>query len=148
MLKKLSPLHTPDLLHALASMGHGDEIVLVDAHFPAVSLARRLVRLDAADLPATLDACLELMPLDSFVADPALRMEVVGAKDEIPEVQRLCQGVIDRHEPRPVKLAGIERHAFYERTRQAFAVVATGELRPYGCLLLKKGVFIPDAKAK
>jgi L-fucose mutarotase len=148
MLKKLSRLHTPDLLHALASMGHGDDIALVDAHFPAVSMARRLVRLDAADLPEVLDACLELMPLDSFVPDPALRMEVVGAKDEMPEVQKLCQKVIDRHEPRKVRLSGIERHAFYERAKLAFAIVATGELRPYGCLLLKKGVHIPNAKSK
>ena len=143
MLKSLSRLHTPDLLHVLASMGHGDEIALVDAHFPAVTMARRLVRLDAADLPEVVDACLQLMPLDSFVPDPALRMEVVGNKDQIPEVQRLCQQVIDRHEPKKVTLAGIERHAFYERARQAFAVVATGEQRPYGCVMLKKGVCVP-----
>lgn len=143
MLKSLSRLHTPDLLHVLASMGHGDEIALVDAHFPAVTMARRLVRLDAADLPEVVDACLQLMPLDSFVPDPALRMEMVGNKDKIPEVQGLCQQVIDRHEPTPVKLVGIERHAFYERARQAFAVVATGEQRPYGCVMLKKGVCVP-----
>ncbi len=148
MLKKLSRLHTPDLLHALASMGHGDEIALVDAHFPAVSMARRLIRLDAADLPDTLEACLELMPLDSFVPHPALRMEVVGNKEEIPEVQKLCQAVIDRHEPKRIELAGIERHAFYDRAKQAYAIVATGELRTYGCLLLKKGVHIPGATSK
>jgi L-fucose mutarotase len=144
MLKKLSPLHTPDLLHVLASMGHGDDIALVDAHFPAVSMARRLVRLDAAKLPEVLDACLSLMPLDSFVPDPALRMEVVGKKNEIPAVQGECQAVIDRNEGKHLALVGIERHAFYERAKQAFAIVATGELRPYGCLLLKKGVHIPD----
>lgn len=143
MLKSLSRLHTPDLLHVLASMGHGDEIALVDAHFPAVTLARRLVRLDAADLPEVLDACLQLMPLDTFVPDPALRMEMVGNKDKIPDVQRLCQEIIDRHEPKPVKLVGVERHAFYDRARQAFAVVATGEQRPYGCVMIKKGVCVP-----
>ena len=143
MLRTLTRLHTPDLLHALASMGHGDDIALVDAHFPAVSMARRLVRLDGADLPAALDACLALMPLDSFVDDPALRMEVVGKPAEVPEVQHLCQEVIDRREGRGVKLAGIERHAFYARAQTAFAIVATGELRPYGCLLLKKGIILP-----
>lgn len=143
MLKTLTRLHTPDLLFALASMGHGDEIALVDAHFPAVSMARRLVRLDGADLPAVADACLALMPLDGFVGDPALRMEVVGEPTEVPEVQRLCQEVINRREGRQVKLVGIERYAFYARAQAAFAIVATGELRPYGCLLFKKGVVLP-----
>jgi len=144
MLKTLTRLHTPELLHLLASMGHGDEVALVDAHFPAVALARRLVRLDGADLPEALDACLTLIPLDSFVAEPAMRMEVVGKPAEIPEVQRLCQQVIDRREGRGVMLAGIERHAFYARAREAFGIIATGELRPYGCVLVKKGVALPD----
>ena len=143
MLKGLSRLHTPELLHALAAMGHGDEIVIVDAHFPAVSLARRLVRLDGADLPDVVEACLMLMPLDSFVDDPALRMEVVGQSDTIPEVQRLCQAVIDAQEGRPVPLCGLERHRFYARAEKAFAIVLTGELRPYGCVILKKGVPVP-----
>ncbi len=140
MLKKLTRLHTPDLLHLLASMGHGDELALVDAHFPAAALARRLVRLDGADLPAALDACLALIPLDSFVPDPALRMEVVGKPEEIPEVQRACQLAIDGNEGRSVPLAPLERHAFYARAREAFGIVLTGELRPYGCILVKKGV--------
>lgn len=145
MLKLLSRLHTPELLHALASMGHGDEIALVDANFPGTTMARRLVRLDSAGLPEVLDACLQLMPLDSFVDQPALRMEVVGAPADIPEVQRECQALIDRHEGAGrFTLAGIERHAFYARSREAFAVVATGEARPYGCIILKKGVVFPD----
>ena len=143
MLKTLTRLHTPDLLHLLASMGHGDELALVDAHFPAVALARRLVRLDGADLPEALDACLKLIPLDSFVPDPALRMEVVGSPDEIPEVQRAFQLVIDGNEGRHVPLAPLERHAFYARAREAFGIVLTGEQRPYGCILLKKGVVLP-----
>lgn len=143
MLKGLGRLHTPDLLHVLASMGHGDEIALVDAHFPAMALARRVVRLDGADLPEAVDACLTLINLDDFVPDPALRMEVVGRPQEVPEVQRLCQAVIDRREGKPVPLVGIERHAFYGRAREAFAIVSTGELRPYGCVLLKKGVVLP-----
>ncbi|MBU6513794.1 MAG: ribose ABC transporter [Betaproteobacteria bacterium] len=145
MLKLLSRLHTPELLHALASMGHGDEIALVDANFPGATMARRLVRLDSAGLPEVLDACLQLMPLDAFVEQPALRMEVVGAPADIPEVQRECQVLIDRHEGAGrFTLAGIERHAFYARSREAFAVVATGEARPYGCIILKKGVVFPD----
>ena len=88
MLKTLSVLHTPELLHTLASMGHGDELALVDSNFPAASMARRLVRLDGADLPSVLEACLRLFPLDTFVKEPALRMMQVHAPDEIPEVQR------------------------------------------------------------
>jgi len=144
MLKTLTRLHTPELLHALAAMGHGDELALVDCHFPAVSNARRLIRLDGADLPDVLAACLQLMPLDRFVKDPALRMRVIGAPKKLPEVQRICQQVIDKWEGRHVALAGIERHAFYERARQAFAVVMTGEQRVYGNIIIKKGVVAPN----
>jgi L-fucose mutarotase len=144
MLKTLSVLHTPELLHALASMGHGDELALVDCHFPAVSVAQRLVRLDGADIPAALAACLHLMPLDTFVDDPAARMLQVHAPHEIPEVQQLCQKVIDSAEGKHLELAGITREAFYERARRAYAVVATGEQRTYGCILIKKGVVQPS----
>src|SRR5579871_1418661 len=135
MLKTLTKLHTPDLLHTLASMGHGDELAVVDANYPAAANARRLIRLDGADLPEALSACLQLMPLDSFVKQPALRMAVIGAPRKIPEVQQICQQVIDKWEGRHVPVAAIERHAFYERSRQAFAIVLTGELRVYGCFI-------------
>src|SRR5215475_10471659 len=133
MLKNLTRLHTPDLLHTLASMGHGDELAIVDAHFPAVSMAQRLVRLDGVDAPAALEACLRLIPLDTFVDDPALRMEVVQDPNEVPAVQE---------EGRHVPLGKIERHAFYERAKKAYAIIATGELRSYGCVLIKKGVVL------
>jgi L-fucose mutarotase len=144
LLKTLTRLHTPELLHALASMGHGDELALVDAHFPSVSMARRIVRLDGADLPEALAACLRLIPLDTFVPDPALRMEMADDPLRIPEVQKACQEVIDKAEGRHVPLAGIERHAFYERAKKAYAILATGEMRPYGCILIKKGVALPN----
>jgi len=142
MLKTLSVLHTPELLHALASMGHGDELALVDCHFPAASVAQRLVRLDGSDLPAALEACLHLIPLDTFVADPAARMLQVHAPSEVPEVQQLCQKEIDAAEGKHIELAGISREVFYERARNAYAVVATGEQRTYGCILIKKGVVL------
>jgi L-fucose mutarotase len=144
MLKTLSVLHTPELLHLLASMGHGDEIAVVDANFPSVSNARRLIRFDGVDLPSVLEACLQLLPLDTFVEEPVARMMQVHAPQEIPEVQKICQGIIDRAEGRHVKVAAISREAFYERAQKAFSVVATGELRLYGCILLKKGVIFPD----
>ena len=145
MLKTLSVLHTPELLHVLASMGHGDDVALVDCNFPAASVARRLVRLDGADLPAALEAVLQLVPLDTFVDSPALRMLQVHAPDEVPEVQKECQEIINRAEGREVALAGIKREEFYEQARRAFAVIYTNELRPYGCLLLKKGVIFPES---
>jgi L-fucose mutarotase len=143
MLKNLSPLHTPELLHALASMGHGDDIVIVDAHFPAVSMAKRVIRLDGVSAPAALQAVLQLIPLDTFVDDPALRMEVVQDPNEVPEVQKEFQNVIDREEGKHIALAKLERYAFYERAKSAFAIIATGELRPYGCVIVKKGVVLP-----
>jgi len=123
-------------------MGHGDDIAIVDAHFPAVSMAQRILRLDGVDAPAALEACLRLIPLDTFVDDPALRMEVVGNPDEIPEVQSEFQKIIDQEEGKHVPLAKIERYAFYERAKKAYAILATGELRPYGCVLIKKGVVL------
>jgi L-fucose mutarotase len=144
MLKGLTRLHTPELLHTLASMGHGDDLAIVDAHFPAVSTARRLVRLDGANAPEALAACLHLMPLDTFVDEPALRMEMVHAPEEIPEVQQQFQQVIDAAEGRHVPLGRIDRHDFYDLARQAYAIIATGEERTYGCILIKKGVVLPS----
>ena len=140
MLKTLGVLHTPELLHALASMGHGDEIAFVDRNFPAVSMAQRLIRLDGAFLPDALDACLQLLPLDTFVDTPVLRMMQVHAPDEIPDVQKECQEIIDKREGRHVPLTGIPRHEFYHRAQKAFAIVYTAEPRPYGCILLTKGI--------
>src|SRR5258708_13595809 len=93
MLKNLASLHTPELLHTLASMGHGDDIVIVDAHFPAVSMAQRLIRLDGVSGPAALDAILQLLPLDPFVDDPAFRMEGVGQPVAVPDAQKHIQSV-------------------------------------------------------
>jgi L-fucose mutarotase len=142
VLKTLSPLLNADLLHALASMGHGDELAIVDAHFPAASMARRLVRIDGANAPEVLAACLSLMPLDTFVECPAHRMELVHAPDEVPEVAHDFQRAIDDAEARHLPLGKIERHAFYKRAQQAYAIVATGERRPYGCILITKGVVL------
>lgn len=140
MLKGLSPLLSPDLLHALASMGHGDEIVLADANFPAASHGRRLLRLPGLGAPAVLDAVLSVLPLDSFVAQPALTMQVVGDAAAVPETVNEFNALLQTHGYAPS--AALERFAFYERAAQAFAVVATGERRIYGNILLKKGVVL------
>jgi L-fucose mutarotase len=140
MLKGLDPLLGPDLLHVLAAMGHGDELVIADGNFPAVSLARRLVRLDGVGAPRALRAILSVLPLDTFVATPARVMAVVGDPGAVPEPVRDFQAIVDAAAGRPVLLEPLERFAFYERARAAFAVVATGETRPYGNILLVKGV--------
>lgn len=144
MLKTIDPLLNPDLLHALRAMGHGDEIALVDANFPAASLAQRLIRIDGADLLQVGRAVLSLLPLDSFVEHPVLRMEMVGKPDELPDIQREFQTVVDACAGRTATMGGLERHAFYERAKRCYAVVATGERRAYGCFILIKGVIKPD----
>jgi L-fucose mutarotase len=140
MLRGIDVLLGPDLLHLLASMGHGDELVIADANFPAASVAQRLVRLDGVDGPRALQAVLSLLPLDSFVEAPALTMQVVGDPDAVPEAVRDYQAILDRAAGRAVKVAALERHAFYARARQAFGVIATGERRFYGNIILIKGV--------
>jgi L-fucose mutarotase len=143
MLKGLEPLLSADLLHVLRSMGHGDDLVIADANFPAATMGRRVVRLDGVSSPRALEAVLSLMPLDDFVSEPCARIEVVGAPDAVPEVCKEFQKVIDKAEGGRFKLAKIERFSFYERAREAFAVVQTGETRLYGCVLLKMGVIRP-----
>lgn len=151
MLKNLDPLLNADILHALRSMGHGDELVICDANFPADSVAREsvrgtLLRLDGVSSPRAIRAVLSVMPLDTFITHPASRMEVVGEPETMPAVQREAQTEINAAEGRDVPFASIERFAFYERARKAYCVIATGEERGYGCFVLTKGVLLaPDA---
>jgi L-fucose mutarotase len=142
MLRGLDPILGPDLLHTLRAMGHGDEICIVDANFPSVSNAKRLVRVDAADAVQVANAILSLMPLDTFVDNAAFVMQVVGKPKDAPPIYGLFQSVIDKHE-KGFKIARIERFKFYERARTCFAIVATGEKRLYGNLILTKGIIPP-----
>ena len=143
MLKGLDPLLNADLLHVLRAMGHGDDLVIVDANFPATIMGRRLLRMDGVSATRALEAILSVMPLDDFVDEPCARMEVVGDPDAVPEVCKAFQQIIDRAEGGRFQLARIERFAFYERARAAFALVQTGETRLYGNVLLKMGVIRP-----
>ncbi|MDP6475066.1 MAG: RbsD/FucU family protein [Alphaproteobacteria bacterium] len=149
MLKGIDPLLNAELLHALRAMGHGDDLIIADANFPAQSIARqtvlgRLLRIDGASAAEAAAAVLSLMPLDSFIDDAAARMEVVGAPEEIPAVQSEVQAVIDAAEGKPWPLASLERHAFYARAKSAYCVIQTGERRFYGCFALTKGVIPPE----
>jgi L-fucose mutarotase len=140
MLKGISPLLSPELLAVLCRMGHGDEIVLADAHFPGESLGVPVVRADGLSVPALLDAILPLFELDSYVDAPVAMMAAVSGDRLDPAVEASYRQAIDRHAPSTPPIARIERFAFYERARKAFAVVMTGETAKYGNVLLKKGV--------
>lgn len=145
MLRGLDPLLGPELLAILRGMGHGDELAVVDANFPAASTARRLARLDGLGLPRVLDAVLSVLPLDDFGEGCAWRMEVVGGDTPDLPVFADMRAALDRHAGTGIALGTVERFAFYDRARAAYAVLATGETRLYGCMLLRKGVIRPTA---
>lgn len=145
MLKGIDPILGPELLAILRAMGHGDDIAIVDANFPATSSARRLVRMDGVDAPRMVRAVLSVLPLDTFVPNAAFRMAVVDRPDDIPPITKefaallAASGYQGEIEP-------IERFAYYERAQNAYAIVATGERRYWGNLILKKGAIPPDGK--
>ena len=149
MLKGIDPRLNAEVLFALRAMGHGDTIVLSDTNFPSDSLARqsvlgKLLRLDNLTSAEASEAILSVLPLDTFVDDFAGRMEIVGDPHTVLPVQAEVQAQIDRAEGRSRPMIGIERFDFYNRARQAYAVIQTGERRFYGCFILRKGVIAPD----
>jgi L-fucose mutarotase len=143
MLKGIDPAIGPDLLAFLRAMGHGDEIVIADANFPAAANARRLARADGVDAVRLAAAITAIMPLDDFVPAAAFRMAVVDAPGDIPPITaEFAAALAATGYDGPIE--PIERNAFYARTREAFAIVASGETRLYGNLILKKGVVRPE----
>ena len=140
MLKGISPLLSPELLAELCRMGHGDEIVLSDAHFPAHTLNRRVLRADGLTATQLLDGILPLFELDAYVESPVIMMQPVPGDTFDPNVEVRYREVIDRHAPKTPKIARIERFAFYERAKEAYGVLLTGETAIYGNIILKKGV--------
>ena len=140
MLKGIHPLLHADLLHALAAMGHGDEVAIVDANFPAASVGRRVLHVSGVNAPVALDAVLTVFPLDTIVRPAALTMQVTGDTEALPEPVAEFAAVFTRHDLAEVEIGHLERGAFYERARNAFAILRTGELRPYGNIRLIKGV--------
>jgi L-fucose mutarotase len=143
VLKNLDPLLSPDLLQVLRAMGHGDEIVIVDANFPAESSGPQVVRIDGIEATRVLDAVLSVMPLDDFVPEACWRMQVVGAPDSEQPIFEEFRSIIAKREGAAFKLGSLERFAFYARAKACFAVVATGERRLYGNIILKKGIVRP-----
>ncbi|MCR4622527.1 MAG: L-fucose mutarotase [Clostridiales bacterium] len=139
MLKGISPIISPELLKILMEMGHGDEIVIGDGNFPAASIAKRLVRLDGHGVNEILDAVLKLFPLDTYVDAPVGLMQVMPGDDVVPVIWDEYRKTVDKYEPGR-KFGYIERFDFYERAKNAYAVVATGEGALYANIILKKGV--------
>ena len=140
MLRGISPLLSPELLAVLCRMGHGDEIVLADAHFPGESFNARVLRADGLGIPSLIEAILPLFVLDSYVPDPIVMMAAVPGDSLDASVLANYRQAIARHAPSAPDTVFIERFAFYERARKAFAVVMTGETAKYGNIILKKGV--------
>lgn len=140
MLKGISPLISPDLLATLSRMGHGDEIVLADAHFPADSTNCNVLRADGINIPDLLEAILSLFELDSYVDYPLIMMEAVEINELDPEVEKKYLTSIQKSNPHIKDIQRIERFTFYERAKESFAIVATGEIAKYGNIILKKGV--------
>lgn len=150
MLKGIDHRLNAEVLACLRAMGHGDVLVLADTNFPSDSVARatvtgRLLRMENLTAGQAAAAILSVLPLDTFVEDFAARMEIVGAADEVPAVQAEVQAAIDAAEGRPRPMVSVERFAFYDLAKQAYAVIQTGERRFYGCFLFRKGVIPPDA---
>lgn len=149
MLKSIDNRLNAEVLYALRAMGHGDTLVLADTNFPSESIARQtvtgqLLRMDNLTCGQAASAILSLLPLDTFVDDFAGRMEIVGDPRTVPPVQAEVQAAIDAAEGRHRPMIGIERFDFYERAKDAFAVIQTGERRFYGCFIFRKGVIPPE----
>ncbi len=149
MLKGINPLLNADVLHVLRAMGHGDDLIIADTNFPSDSVARqtvygKLLRIDAS-AEDVVQAVLSVMPIDEFVDDAAARMEVVDdPKTILPVMAEVQDKVLAANGPNP--MLPIERFAFYDRAKKAYAVVQTGERRFYGCFAFRKGVIGPDGE--
>lgn len=140
MLRNIPPILSPDLLWTLRAMGHGDDLVIADANFPATALGVRCHRLDGMTSTEVLQAVLTVLPLDKFVPNPALVMETVDNPEAVPPIFVEFQDVMNATADNPVTLDKLERFDFYDRAKTAFAIVQTGETRFYGNIILKKGV--------
>ncbi|MGO8902645.1 MAG: RbsD/FucU family protein [Isosphaeraceae bacterium] len=144
MLKRIPCILSPVLMYLISQMGHGDEMVIADANFPAVTNAKRPVRADGHSVPAILEAISQLYPLDSYVEKPAAVMRRVDKPGEPAPIRNEYQRLLDSAEGRHIAIEQVERFAFYDRAKQTFGVLATGETALYGNLFIKKGEIAPS----
>lgn len=144
MLKGVPRTISPELMHIIMSMGHGDELVIADGNFPSDSHAQRLVRCDGLSGPQIIEAVLKFLPIDTFVEDVAVVMQPVDASLPEPPIWSEFRRLLEQGEGRAISLTSIGRHEFYDRSREAYAIVATSETALYANLILKKGVVQPN----
>lgn len=140
MLKNIPKIISPELIKTLMEMGHGDELVIGDGNFPAETYGKRVIRCDGHGVPELLDAIMQLFPLDTYTEKPVMLMEVVHGDPVVPTIWEEYKEIINKYEPENCKIEMIERFAFYERAKNAYAIVATGEEAIYANIILKKGV--------
>lgn len=140
MLKNINPLIGPELLQILASMGHGDQVVIADRNFPSHRIGRRVVELRGHDAVTVVDAVCSLLPLDVTVAEPVLRMATASGPGDVNDVHADVIAAVTPHLAPGQAVGAVERFEFYARAGDAHAVVVTGEQRPYGDFILTKGV--------
>lgn len=140
MLKGISPAISPELLAIMSRMGHGDELVLADAHFPGETFGQRILRADGVRIPELLDGIVPLFELDQYVDAPVAMMAAVSGDELDPEVENSYRAAMGKHIDGTVTIERVDRFAFYERAKEAFAVIMTGETAKYGNIILKKGV--------
>ena len=143
MLKGIHPILSPELLKVLMEMGHGDEIVISDGNFPGASMAKNLIRADGHGCPELVDAILAHFPLDTYAEKQVVLMDVVPGDNYVPEIWDVYKDIVAKHDP-DAKFEHMERFAYYERAKKAYAVVQTGETAIYANIILKKGVVIPE----
>lgn len=142
MLKGISPVLSPELLKTIAEMGHGDELVIGDCNFPAVSLGKRCIRADGHSVKIILDAILQLFPLDTFVEAPVTLMKVVpGTMQGEPTIWQEFREIVNRHQS-DVQFQTVERFKFYDQAKNAYATVAAAERALYACIIIKKGTLL------
>lgn len=142
MLKNIPAILSPELLKILMEMGHGDEIIIADGNFPGASHAQRLIRLDGHNVPEVLDAVLKLFPLDTYSEKPTALMSVVPGDPTKPTIWDTYKEIIEKHDERKCEFEFVERFAFYERAKKAYAVITTSEMALYANIVLKKGVVV------
>jgi L-fucose mutarotase len=145
MLRHIDPVISAELLYVLMLMGHGDDMVLCDVNHPAVTIAKhttygKLIDLPGCSIPRATEAILSLMPLDTFVEQPVMRMRVVGDPDGTVPIFATMQKTLDACEKRKVNMGAYDRFEFYEAAKKAFAIIRTSDPGPYGCFVLRKGV--------
>ena len=144
MLINIDPILSPEILHTLRAMGHGDKLVLCDSNFPAYSMNSRVHRIDGVDAARAAKAILSIFPLDSFIEFPLIRMQIDDKPEELNEVHKELNNVMLNEAGPNWTMGSIERFKFYEEAKKAYAIITTNETRPFGCFILTKGVVKPD----